>query len=855
MAINLSRNSKVLFTTNLDRSGKVQSSGFTPNNTFELQVLDGYSFSQNANSEVVTISEAGAAPARSQRSFNTSLAPVDFSLSTYIRPYYNSTLTKSTAEERVLWNALLNSASLMATNANVILGQGGVGTITGISYVNSTKVLTITGTGFLTNNNSTLLVGEKVLISGLKAPTDSTTPLFNSYATVTTLTATSITLTLNIAVGADATFTFTNGQNASVTLAEAGAYALPAVTLLLGAPASGGIGALTTVVYNQSTGVLTISSAAFTPSNVLAVGDTVMLSNIVGATGAALTVFNNRAVVTNITATQYQFTLVTITATATTFTGNTLVGATKLHTSVPSNSVVLGVGGIGTVGAITYSSNTLTIPGTSFPNTASGGLTLASGDVVVLSGLTVSTWDGAGATVAQSAQFNSLATVTGVPATATGSFTFALANAISNTVTFSAAGNNLVTITEVSSAPINVYATIAPATVTSAAYTYSAVTGKGSITLNAVSGLPLIPTGQIFTLTGISVNPSTGTPSTPTVAVAGPDLNTAVYVEQNGDSTATSLKLTYVVPDVDYTAIGWSSTPTSGTTGLQLMNNAWIENSTNAYVSTANSDQNKLEQFGMVFLVDNVMYAVDNCALTQVSVDYGLDQITTAQWTGQGTTLRQLDTGVISNSSANIFTWMPVAYFTGGVVTGAYQAKNTAASYITNKLTTLRLTATKDLKTSAGVTAIAKNANFDLPITGGNLTINNNITYLTPTIMNMVNQPVNYYVGTRAITGNVTAYLKTGTSNDAGVLMDGLLDVSDNVTEPMFTYRASIGGATAPYVLVNLPAVFLQVPTLDAQQIVSTTINFTAQGSSTAASVVGFDSAQENELVLRYFTS
>ena len=85
MALNLVRNSRVFFTSNVDSStGVVATTGFTAANTYEIQVLDGFTFSQNTNADTVTISEAGVAPVRGQRAFNTSLAPVDFSFSNYL---------------------------------------------------------------------------------------------------------------------------------------------------------------------------------------------------------------------------------------------------------------------------------------------------------------------------------------------------------------------------------------------------------------------------------------------------------------------------------------------------------------------------------------------------------------------------------------------------------------------------------------------------------------------------------------------------------------------------------------------------------------------------------------------------
>ena len=126
MALNLIRNSRVFFTTNVDGAGSVLPTGFTALNTIELQVQDGFSFSQNTTTETVTLNEAGSAPIRGQRSFNTALEPVDWSISTYIRPKLAEGLTNTAGpdaddfvdcEESVLWNALTSTVAIDSPGA------------------------------------------------------------------------------------------------------------------------------------------------------------------------------------------------------------------------------------------------------------------------------------------------------------------------------------------------------------------------------------------------------------------------------------------------------------------------------------------------------------------------------------------------------------------------------------------------------------------------------------------------------------------------------------------------------------------------------------------------------------------
>ena len=74
--------------------------------------------------------------------------------------------------------------------------------------------------------------------------------------------------------------------------------------------------------------------------------------------------------------------------------------------------------------------------------------------------------------------------------------------------------------------------------------------------------------------------------------------------------------------------------------------------------------------------------------------------------------------------------------------------KNSTAKYITNKLTVLQVNNTINDFTGS---------DFTVPITGGNITLSNNLTYLTPANLGVVNLPITYFTGTRSITGTLTA--------------------------------------------------------------------------------------------------
>ena len=121
----------------------------------------------------------------------------------------------------------------------------------------------------------------------------------------------------------------------------------------------------------------------------------------------------------------------------------------------------------------------------------------------------------------------------------------------------------------------------------------------------------------------------------------------------------------------------------------------------------------------------------------------------------------------------------------------------------------------------------------------------------------MVNVPIGYYTGTRAITGSLTAYLRTGSLNTAGLLADLLAASATSAgVEPKFKLQIEIGGAANGIrVEVQADGAMLQIPTIDAQAVMSTSINFTAQGSDSVQSeTAGYDIENTNDLTIRYLS-
>lgn len=487
---------------------------------------------------------------------------------------------------------------------------------------------------------------------------------------------------------------------------------------------------------------------------------------------------------------------------------------------------------------------------------------------------------------------------------------------------------------------------------------------------NALLGtVALTDTGSLVTFTGtLAATISSATSTTPakltlsatTISVSGlaaddyvqikgaigagaNELNCAYKVES---VAAGSIVLVFLTPPVTVTGTVTTNFPTtsgvfsigkyswygnpaisadnSGTAGVNsvMANGSSGSPVSYAEISTFKSNANQLLSFGMLIVVDNITYAIDNAALDQASIDFGLDGIATVAWTGKATGLRQFATsmtfttqatasgtisgtfscststtpttvtfgtaqtlpagtvlryngdiiGVLASAvssattgtlSANatrtlttvtgVYAYTPTV-IAGGVlgsttVTGNVAAKFPSSNYITNKLSTATL-----------VSGISGNAStsYTIALTGGNIQIANNINYITPANLGVINTPIGYYTGTRAISGTLNAYLRTG-SNSTSALLSALLANASSVAgiEPKYRLAIQIGGIsnlTRVEFLAN--GAMLQIPTIDAQAVLSTVINFNIEGfEGVTAANANFDLEAVNDMRLRYFSS
>lgn len=274
-----------------------------------------------------------------------------------------------------------------------------------------------------------------------------------------------------------------------------------------------------------------------------------------------------------------------------------------------------------------------------------------------------------------------------------------------------------------------------------------------------------------------------------------------------------------------------------GTGAIDGAGAAWSEAATVATLVATNSQAHQLQRFGLIIVVDGVTYTIDNCVLDTATIDFGLDAIAMVAWAGKGSKLNQISGVTATAAVAGVVT------LANGLA-GTAKGKNTEAPFIANKLSTVTI--------DDGVNGSGNNT-YTLALTGGSLTIANNVTYLMPANLGVVNRPATYFTGTRAISGSLNCYLRTGATFSAGLLANMLIGSTTDVS-PAFEINIAIGGsANATKVEFEMPAAVLTIPSVTAEQVVSTTINFTAQGSAGTGNA--FDIGSANELTVRYYTT
>ena len=197
-----------------------------------------------------------------------------------------------------------------------------------------------------------------------------------------------------------------------------------------------------------------------------------------------------------------------------------------------------------------------------------------------------------------------------------------------------------------------------------------------------------------------------------------------------------------------------------------------------------------------------LIYKIADCSVNELSFDFDIDGIATVNWSGQGKLIT--DYGALDLSGT-------------GVV---YEGVSNTTGFIRNRVSDLVL---DPVTLNSGTAWVST-------LTGGNITMSNNLTYLTPETLGVINQPLGHVTGTRNIGGNFTCYLDNETNASASMFED-LIEATTDI-QNVVSLAFDIGATATPYLALTMPQCHLEVPTHAIDDVISLETNFHALPSS-----------------------
>jgi len=306
-------------------------------------------------------------------------------------------------------------------------------------------------------------------------------------------------------------------------------------------------------------------------------------------------------------------------------------------------------------------------------------------------------------------------------------------------------------------------------------------------------------------------------------------------------------------------------------------------------INFTDSNRAALGTFSLYFVLSDrsdgrLIYKLENAVVNEASLDFDIDGIATVNWSGMAGQIKDVSPGEISGAGkADIFTaqttppaitadkqfWIDTdasdkvyishnAGATSGSSVNIIDASGDNASstvgwrsvidegttdtgnFIRNRLTQLTLAPETVFQAGTTFTDAGGNAgqtyetSYQVALTGGNVTISNNVSYLTPEEIGKVNQPIEHVTGTRSVTGSLTCYLGSSdvaTNKVADLFKDLVADINTVINK--FAITLQVGGTgTGPKVEISLPTAHLEIPSHSIEDVISVETNFHGLGSS-----------------------
>jgi len=325
----------------------------------------------------------------------------------------------------------------------------------------------------------------------------------------------------------------------------------------------------------------------------------------------------------------------------------------------------------------------------------------------------------------------------------------------------------------------------------------------------------------------------------------------------------------------------WALFSGPATYASSAFTNQTVHDATDLDIDFSESNKATLGTADIFFVLGDAnrkVYKLKDCVVNEASLDFDIDGIATINWSGMSSEIIDMTTKTHTTAaSGSVFPPAFDAHRDGGTVdivagdvvlnatdshrmsvvvdptssgtatmTGAvYESTLATDNFIRNRLTQLTVIPTTQNPTGDGSNELE--ASYDITLTGGNITMSNNVTFITPEEIGLVNTPIGHVTGTRSVSGSMNCYLSkdtTATDNSAD-LWEDLKAISSVVTNS-FALVFKIGGATGSTARleVSMPTCHLEIPTHSVEDVISVETAFNALPSTIDGT---------NEVTLKYF--
>ena len=421
--------------------------------------------------------------------------------------------------------------------------------------------------------------------------------------------------------------------------------------------------------------------------------------------------------------------------------------------------------------------------------------------------------------------------------------------------------------------------------------TYTATTGRwaspaagGAISDFTLGGLLEDNGGAADSYTFTVSNSTLGGSTTGASTNSTNGANAVITVTLTSDGSGSGTHDMDVTATISERGIGWVTGDVITITGASLGGNTTDDNvtltvtSTSAAADTTDLDINfydssraSLGTFNLYFVFSDrtdgrLLYKLENAVVNEASIDFDIDGIATVNWSGMAGQIKEVqeDTTDANTIGAGKYHADATSPVTGSHGVGAiwidtndsdrFYINKTAGdnwwaaidegttdtgNFIRNRLTQLTLAPESTFQSSTTFTNAAGasdtyETSYSVALTGGNVTISNNISYLTPEELGKVNQPIEHVTGTRTVTGSATCYLASSdaaTNRSRDLFADLVSDVNTVINKFAITLQVGGTDTTKPRFEISMPTAHLEIPSHSVEDVISLETNFHGLGT------------------------